>query len=76
MCIDVAKVLDRQAGREYVLGSYKEKPACANQLHLLCKDDLADLPTNNLHAEPHLSVFSRKALVAKFCNKKLPVKGI
>ena len=56
MCIDVAEVLDRQAGGEYVLGSYKEKPACGNQLHLLCKDDLADLPTNNLHAEPHLCV--------------------
>ena len=59
MCIDVAEVLDRQAGREYVLGSYKEKPACGNQLHLLCKDDLADLPTNNLHAEPHLCLVGK-----------------
>ena len=76
MCIDAAEVLDRQAGREYGFGSYKEKPARASQLHLLSKDNLADLPTNNLDAECHLSVFGRKAPVAKFFNKKYTAKGI
>ena len=76
MYIDAAEVLDRQAGREYGFSSYKEKPARASQLLLLSKDNLTDLPTNNLDAERHLSVFSRKAPVAKFCNKKFTAKGI
>ena len=62
MCIDAAEVLDRQAGREYSFGSYKEKPAHASQLHLLSKDNLADLSTN-LGAE-HFLVFGRKPPVA------------
>ena len=45
MYIDAAEVLDGQAGREYGFGSYKKKPARASQLHLLSKDNLADLPT-------------------------------
>ena len=63
MCIDAAEVLDRQAGREYGFGSYKEKPAHASQLHLLSKDNLVDISTN-LDAEHHLSVFGRKPPVA------------
>ena len=62
MSIDAAEVLDRQAGREYSFGSYKEKPAHASQLHLLSKDNLADLSTN-LGAE-HFLVFGRKPPVA------------
>ena len=76
MCIDAAEVLDRQAGRQYGFGSYKEKPAHASQLHLLSKDNLADLPTNNLDAERYLSVFGRKVLVAKFRKKKFTAKDI
>ena len=59
MCFDAAEVLDRQAVREYSFGCYKEKSARARQLHLFSKDNLADLPTNNLDAEHHLSVFGQ-----------------
>ena len=78
MCIDAAAVLDRQAGGEYRFGSYKEKPAPApaSQVHLLSKDDLSDLPKNNLDAESLLSGFGRKAPVAKFRNKTFTAKGI
>ena len=63
MFIDAAEVLDRQAGREYSFGSYKEKPAHASKLHLLSKDNLADLSTN-LGTEHHFLVFGRKPPVA------------
>ena len=75
MCIDATKVLGRQAGRECSFGSYKGKPTCASQLHLLSKDDLAVLPTNNVDAE-HFSVFGRKNPVAGFGNKKFIAKGV
>ena len=45
-------------------------------LYLLNKDKLSGLPTNNLDAEWHLSVFGKRAPVAKFRNKKFTAKGI
>ena len=36
MCIDAAEVLDRQAGREYGFGSYKEKRNQPMQANCTC----------------------------------------
>ena len=46
------------------------------QLHLLSPDDRAVLSSNNLDAERHLTVFGKRAPVAKFRNKKFTAKGI
>ena len=76
MCEDAATVLDRQAGREYGFGEGVDVTPRATQLHLLAPEERADLPTNNLDAERHLSVFGKRAPVAKYRNKKFTAKGI
>ena len=76
MCIDAANVLERQAGREYGFGKFVDEPARATQLHLLTPDERADLPTNNLDSERNLTVFGKRAPLAKFRNKKFTAKGI
>ena len=45
-------------------------------MHLLSPEDPVGLPSHNLDAEHHLSVFSKRAPVAKFRNKKFTAKGI
>ena len=69
MCIDAGEVFARQAGREYGFGDHLDKPARATQINLLTKEEHAGLPTNNLDSERHLSVFGKRAPVAKFRNK-------
>ena len=76
MCIDAGEVFARQAGREYGFGDHLDKPARATQINLLTKEERAGLPTNNLDSERHLSVFGKRAPVAKFRNKKFTAKGI
>jgi hypothetical protein len=76
MCIDAGEVFGRQAGREYGFGDHLDKPARATQIHLLTKEERAGLPTNNLDSERHLSVFGKRAPVAKFRNKMFTAKGI
>ena len=66
MCEDAAAVLEQQAGREYGFGDEVDVTPRATQLHLLSPEDRADLPYNNLDAECHLSVFGKRAPVAKF----------
>ena len=76
MCVDAAIVFGRQAGREYGFGTLLNEPARATQLYLLSKEELSDLSTNNLDAERHLTVFGRRAPLAKYRNKKFTAKGI
>ena len=76
MCLDAANVLERQAGREFGFGQSLDLEKRATSLHILSKDEIKDLPTHNLDAERHLSVFGRRAPVAKFRNKKFTGKGI
>ena len=76
MCTDAANVLERQAGREYGFGKYVDEPARATKLYLLTPEDRAGLPTNNLDSERNLTVFGKRAPLAKFRNKKFTAKGI
>ena len=77
MCTDAANVLERQAGREYGFGEQSANPEPrATQIHLLTKEERHGLPSHNLDAERHLSVFGKRAPVAKFRNKKFTAKGI
>ena len=66
----------RQAGPEYGFGEVVYVTPRAMQLHLLSPEDCAVLSSNNLDAERHLTVFGKRAPVAKFCNKKFMAKGI
>ena len=76
MCEDAATVLERQAGREYGFGEGLNLAPRATQLYLLSPEDRAGLLAHNLDAERHLSVFGKRAPVAKFRNKKFTAKGI
>ena len=76
MCVNAAEVFCTQAGREYGFGDQSKKPVRATQLHLLTKEELEYLPTNNLDAERNLCVFGKRAPVAKFRNKKFTAKAI
>ena len=76
MCNDAATVLERQAGREYGFGRFVDEPARATKLHLLTPDERCNLPTNNLDSERNLTVFGKRAPLAKFRNKKFTAKGI
>ena len=78
MCIDAADVFERQAGREYGFGAQvtsNDEPR-ATQIHLLTEEEREGLPSHNLDAERHLSVFGKRAPVAKFRNKNFTAKGI
>ena len=76
MCEIAATVLEQQAGWEYDFGEGAYATPRAMQLHLLSPEDCAVLSSNNLDAERHLTVFGKRAPVAKFCNKKFMAKGI
>ena len=77
MCVDAAITLERQVGREYGFGEiFSKNPPRAAQLHLLSSEELAGLPTNNLESERHLAGFGRRAVVAKYRNKRFSAKGI
>ena len=76
MCKGAAAVLERQAGREYGFVKFSDEPARAAQLHLLTQEDRSDIPTNNLESEPNLSVFGKRAPLARFRNKKFTPNGI
>ena len=76
MCEDAATVLEQQASREYGFGEGVYATPRATQLHLISPEDCVGLPSNNLDAEFHLTVFSKRAPVAKFRNKKIIAKGM
>ena len=69
MCEDAATVLERQASREYGFGEGVYATPRATE-------HCVGLPSNNLDAEFHLTVFSKRAPVAKFRNKKIIAKGM
>ena len=75
MCEDAATVLE-QASREYGFSEGVYVTPRAMQLHLLSPEDHAGFPSNNLDAKCQLTVFGKRAPVAKFCNKKFTTKGI
>ena len=72
MCVEAAKVLLRQCGREYGFGDVEEDEVGerATKLNLLSSQELAHLPTNNIPAERHLAAFGRRVPLANFRNKK------
>ena len=70
-----SKSLLLQCGHEYGFGQEIDAPVCATQLHLLSKEDLAGLPTNNIPSERVFSVFDRKATAAKYQNKLVKAKS-
>ena len=76
MTVATADVFSLQAGREYGFGKHKDEAPRATQLHLLSPEERDRLPTNNLDSERQLSVFGKRAPVAKFRNKKFTAKGI
>ena len=76
MCKIAATVLEQQAGWEYDFGEGVYATPRAMQLHLLSPEDHAVLSSNDLDAECHLTVFGKRAPVAKFRNKKFTAKGI
>ena len=76
MCEDASTVFEQQAGQEYGFGEGVDATPRATQLHLLSPDDLDGLPSTNLDAERHLSVFGKRYPVAKFINKNVTTKGI
>ena len=51
MCEGASKSLLLQCGREYGFGQEIDAPVHATQMHLLSKEDLTDLPTNNIPSE-------------------------
>ena len=65
MCEAASKSLLLQCGHEYGFGQEIDAPVCATQLHLLSKEDLAGLPTNNIPSERVISVFDKKAIAVK-----------
>ena len=75
MCKDAAATLLQHSGREYGFADEDESPR-ATQLHLLRKEELAGLLSNNIPAERHLAVFGKRAPVAKFRTKKFTAKVI
>ena len=69
ICLDPPNALDRQASGGCSFDSNKERPVQESQLNLMSKNDLANLPSNNLDAKQHhRSVFDTKVSVAKFHN--------
>ena len=72
-----AETIDRQCGREYGFGNYKDRELRATAIYKLpsaLRKELND--TNNIIAERNLSVFDRKLVVAKTRNYKFKAKGI
>ena len=75
--MDPAETIDRQCGREYGFGNYKDQELRATAIYKLpsaLRKELND--TNNIIAERNLSVFDRKLVVAKTRNYKFKAKGI
>ena len=60
---------------EHEFGQEIDVPVQDMQLHLLTKEDLADLPTNNIPSE-RVYFFNRKATAAKYRNKLFKTKSI
>ena len=75
MCKDADAALLRQSGREYGFADEEDKSPRATQLHLLTKEELAGLPSNNIPAERHLTVFGRRAPVVKFSKQEIHSKS-
>ena len=76
MCEGASKSILLQCGHKYGFGQETDAPVRAMQLHLLSKEDLAGLPTNNIPSERVFSVFDRKATAAKSQNKVFKAKSI
>ena len=74
--MDPAETINRQCGREYGFGNYKDQELRATAIYKLpsaLRKELID--TNNI-AERNLSVFDRKSVAAKTRNYKFKAKGI
>ena len=80
MCIDAAKIIERQCGREYGFGNRIEDQTDAPRatqifkLPQLLRKDIH--VTNNIVAECHLSIFDRKFVVSKCRTYKFKAKSI
>ena len=79
MCSDAAKTIERQCGREYGFGIYKDcqnRPR-ATEIHKLPSEERKKLEiTSNIPAERHLAVFDRRSVVAKYRNYKFKAKSL
>ena len=77
MCYDAAETIDRQCGREYGFGEFKNEKTRATQVYKLPSDFRKKIEvTNNVVAECNLSIFDHKAKVAKSRNYRFKAKGI
>ena len=69
MFMDAAETIDRQCGRKYGFGNYKDQEVRATAIYklpLALRKELND--TNNITAGRNLSVFDRKSVVVKTRN--------
>ena len=77
MCQDAAETIDRQCGREYGFGTFKNETPRATEIYKLPSEFRKTLnDTSNIPAERNLSVFDMKSVVAKYRNYKFKAKGI
>ena len=76
MCLDAAKTIELQCGREYGFGSHSDAVPRATEIHKLSEEERKDLEKSNIIGEQELGGFDHRADVAKCRNHKFKAKSL